>query len=60
MKKKDSLDEIHKIRSKNYEETKNMSSKEYINHINKNAGKLSALMKKLETYHTNHSKKKAG
>ena len=60
MKKKDSLDEIHKIRSKNYEETKNMSSKEYINHINNNAGKLSALMKKLETYHTSHNKKKAG
>ena len=51
MEKKDRLDEIHKIRSKNYEETKNMSSKEYINHINKNASKLSPLMKKLETYH---------
>ncbi len=60
MKKKDRLDEIHKIRSKNYEETKNMSPKEYINHIDKNASKLSVLMKKLESYHLSRNKKKAG
>ena len=60
MRKKEKLDDIHKIRSKNYEETKDMSSKEYINHINKNASKLSNLIKKLETYHIDHNKKKAG
>ncbi|OGI07610.1 MAG: hypothetical protein A3I68_00395 [Candidatus Melainabacteria bacterium RIFCSPLOWO2_02_FULL_35_15] len=59
MKKKEKLDELHKIRSKNYEETKNMSPKEYINHINKNASKLSSLVKKLETYHANRNKRKA-
>ena len=60
MKKKEKIDELHKIRSKNYEETKNMSSKEYINHINKNASKLSSLVKKLEIYHASRNKRKAG
>ena len=60
MRKKEKLDDIHKIRSRNYEETKDMSPKEYINHINKNASKLNNLMKKLETYHLDQNKKKAG
>ena len=60
MKKKENLDELHKIRSKNYEETKNMSPQEYINHINKNASKLNILMKNLETYHASRNKRKAG
>ena len=60
MKKKERLDELHKIRSKNYEETKNMSPKEYIDHINKNANKLSPLVKKLEAYHASRNKRKAG
>ena len=59
-KKKERLDEIHKIRSENYEETKNMSPKEYIEHINKNASKLSHLIKKLEAYHMGRNKRKAG
>lgn len=37
-----------------------MSPREYINHINENASKLSPLIKKLETYHASRNKKKAG
>ena len=59
MSKKEKLDDIHKIRSKNYDETKNMSPKEYINHINKNTSKLSLLVKKLEIYHLKQQKRKA-
>ncbi|GEM_PF-5320273 len=64
MKSKDRLDDIHKIRSENYEKTKNMSPSEYINYINKNASKLSTLIKKLETAHiftgSRGNNKKAG
>lgn len=48
MKKQEQLDELHKIREKNYKETRNMSPKEYINHINKNANKLANVIKKLK------------
>ena len=48
MKKQEKSDELHKIREQNYKETKNMTPKQYINHINKNANKLRGLIKKLQ------------
>ena len=61
MKKQEQLDELHKIREQNYKETKNMTPKQYINHINKNANKLKRLIKKLRVINSpdlrNKSKK---
>ena len=60
MKKREQLDELHKIREQNYKETKNMSPKEYIAHINKNASKLTSLIKKLQVIKPQVKSKKAG
>ena len=59
MKKQEKLDELHKIREQNYKETKNMTPKQYINHINKNANKLIGLIKKLQVINSPNLRRKS-
>ena len=60
----DPMKEIHRIREKNYHETKHMTAKEYIRHIEKKAAEVDDLRKKIkpskdiETFFENLEKKR--
>lgn len=44
----DPMKEIHRIREKNYHETKHMTASQYVKHIEEKAAEVEALRKKIK------------